>query len=473
MEKFISELKRGLIPFLFLISPLLFAAFTAGAQNCPTNGNTTISSLPNTFFPTTTATLPVNSWSIALGPSAYGSDPIAPGDILLLIQMQGAQINSVNDNTYGSGSSSNGGTGYTTTNLLAGNMEYVIAVNSVPLTGGTLQLGLPTQKAYKNAAYGTTGQYTYQIIRVPTYYNLTLNSTITAPRWNGSSGGVIVLYALNNIVMNNQTVDASGLGFRGGAGRTGGGGLSTWKNTDFMNPANGGGGANGSKGEGIAGTPKYSNNSYTAIETNPGGEGYPGGSNSQGAPGNAGGGGTDGNPGVANDQNTGGGGGGNAGAGGIGGNSWSTNVASGGRAGAAFSQVVPDRMVMGGGGGAGTSNNATGTPGSGMASGGAAGGGVVILYALNKITGTGTVKADGADANSTVQNDGAGGGGAGGSILIFSVAGNLNNITASANGGDGGSNETGGGANHGPGGGGGGGVIYSSMNLNAQTASGG
>ncbi len=199
-------------------------------------------------------------------------------------------------------------------------------------------------------------------------------------------------------------------------------------------------------------------------------EGYPNGSYGKGAPGNAGGGGTDGNPSSNNDENSGGGGGANGGVGGMGGNSWRSNVAVGGRAGAIFGQASPSRLVMGGGGGAGTTNNATGTPNNGFASSGAAGGGIIIVTANNSITGSGSIKSNGGPANNTVQNDGSGGGGAGGSIIIFSKNGSLSTLNASAKGGNGGSNQIGGGDSHGPGGGGGGGIIYSNVNLNAASS---
>jgi hypothetical protein len=440
-----------ILPLSFLLN-----SQPAEAQSCPLNGNTSISSYPNTYYPAT-ANVAAGSKSITLGAAKYGATPISSGDILLIIQMQGAQLNIKNSNKYGDNTGS--GSGYLTTSLMAGNMEYVVASNSVPLTGGTLNTTTGLVNSYQNSAYGafTGGQYTYQIIRVPTYYDLTLIATITAPRWDGAEGGVLVLYATHNINMNGQTVDASGRGFRGGGGRSLNG-AGSGSNTDYytLSTKN----ANGSKGEGIAGTPNYVNDSDQALYSY-GVEGYPSGSYGMGAPGNAGGGGTDGNPSAANDQNTGGGGGGNGGTGGQGGNAWSTGVTSGGRAGSGFAQVSPSRLVMGGGGGAGTTNNATGTPVAGFASSGAAGGGIIIMWAGNSITGSGSVLANGAAGNSTVQNDGAGGGGAGGSILIYSNDGNTRGILAQAVGGNGGSNEVSGGPSHGPGGGGGGGVIYS------------
>ena len=96
--------------------------------------------------------------------------------------------------------------------------------------------------------------------------------------------------------------------------------------------------ANGSKGEGIAGTPRYVNYNFTLIDNVV--EGYPSGSFARGAPGNAGGGATDSNP-PANDQNAGGGGGGNGGPGGRGGNGWKTVGVSGGFGGSAFITTHP------------------------------------------------------------------------------------------------------------------------------------
>ena len=64
-----------------------------------------------------------------------------------------------------------------------------------------------------------TGQYTYQVIRVPQHFNIQLGATITTPQWNGSTGGVTVISAVNQIDFNGKTVNASGAGFRGGGGR--------------------------------------------------------------------------------------------------------------------------------------------------------------------------------------------------------------------------------------------------------------
>ncbi len=442
-----------------------FYQHTVIAQSCPMTSTSSVSSNPNTFYPAIQANVNAGTSSIVLDAVTYGSKPISPGDILLVIQMQGAQISSSNSNKYGSGSSAGNGSGYLNNgNLLAGTMEYVVASNSVPLTGGTLHLASALVNSYRNTPFGTDGQYTYQVVSVPVYYDLLLTGPVTAPRWDGKSGGMVVLYATDNINLNAQTIDASGFGFRGGGGRAftgaGSGSSSDYITSSVSN-------ANGGKGEGIAGTPKYLNDNNAFLDVSAS-EGYPNGSYGMGAPGNAGGGGTDGNPANNNDENTGGGGGGNGGAGGKGGNAWSSATPSGGKPGSIFAQASPSRLVMGGGGGAGTTNDATGYPKNGFASSGVAGGGIIILVA-NSITGPGTIKANGASGNNTVVNDGGGGAGAGGSILIYSNTGNLSTVTVSAKGGIGGSNEVTKNSNnnpaHGPGGGGGGGVIYTNVPL--------
>ena len=471
-----SAVKRGhtnACLFAVLLPVLLLAGARLHAQTCPsTITTTTITSYPNTYYPGQQALVSAGSSSVVIGAATYGSTPISIGDILLIIQMQGAQINSTNSSVYGNGAS---GSGYlTNAQLLAGNMEYVVATNAVSLSGGTLSLQAPTVNQYKNAAFGTNGQYTYQVIRVPIFYNLTLGATVTPPYWDGATGGVLVLNVVDVLNMNGQTISASGAGFRGGGGIkvTGGPDL----NTDYasVSGTNANLGANigdhASKGEGIAGTPRLVNtNNYGSLTVYTA-EGYYNGSFARGAPGNAGGGGTDDEPANEND-NSGGGGGGNGGAGGKGGNSYSTNQPVGGDPGALFTQNSPTRLVMGGGGGAGDNNDGTGSLPDGFSSSGSTGGGIVIVYAQS-ITNTGIINVNGMPGDSTIHNDGAGGGGAGGTVLISAGSG-LSNVTVLANGGDGGINDGAYGSTHyahGPGGGGGGGVVYANGALNAASS---
>ena len=462
---------------VILLTLFIFKSGTLIAQNCPVSGTTIINTNPNTYYPGTQAVVAAGATSVSLGPIGvgpnFGNAPIATGDIVLIIQMQGANINvpvpAINS-AYGANSGGSGA-GMLAANLKAGKMEFAVATNNVPVGGGILNIAAGLTNDYAYAPWGAMGQYTYQVIRVPQYFNIQLAATITAPQWNGSTGGVTVLSAVNQLDFNGMTVTGVGAGFRGGGGRSLSGQAGLSKN-DFYGPSTNN--AHASKAEGVAGTPRYITVNNALVDNGAANEGYPGGSYARGAPGNAGGGGSDTRP-NNNDENSGGGGGGNGGAGGVGGNGWFAFGATGGRGGTSFvtfpitaatTYYAPNRLIMGGGGGAGTTNDATGTPGGGAASGGATGGGMVIINATT-IIGAGIIDVSGDIGNSTVLIDGSGGGGAGGSILIYANSGQAG-IVAIANGGDGGTNNPIllGATQHGPGGGGGGGVIFSNAALN-------
>lgn len=434
----------------------------------------------NTYYTGVGSNVSAGSTSITVGSITRGAtDPIKAGDLLLLIQMQGADINTSNTDAYGDGDSGNNAPpnnssnypssgvangNLNNSNFTAGNFEYVVAKN---VSGNTITLSTPLVNSYSNAnADSTHGQRRFQVIRVPQYGNLTINSTgkIEAAPWDGQSGGIVAVDVAGTLDFKNGEINVAGKGFRGGGGRRlqGDGNSPLLSNTDIVTSSTRN--ANASKGEGTAGTPRYLvkyGTTASLVDTLV--EGYPDGSYGRGAPGNAGGGGTDGNP-SKNDQNSGGGGGSNGGLGGKGGRTWFSARPYGGDGGAPFPSSAR-RLVMGGGAGAGTNNDGTGSPGSGLASSGAPGGGIVIVRATN-IAGTGTINASGATPTLTQipGKDASGGGGAGGSVLVISQNSAGAAITVNAKGGQGGTN-TGGGSPHGPGGGGGGGVIYASPSL--------
>ncbi|MBF9220957.1 T9SS type A sorting domain-containing protein [Hymenobacter ruricola] len=437
---------------------------------CATPGNDGVGSLgagsaPNTYFPGVLATTTGGATSIVLGPALTGTGasntPIAAGDLVLVMQMQGAVLNTTNAASYGSGGS--GGKGNLTGSndkFTAGLYEYAVAANSVSSLGGILVLNQALTNAYDNldfdASSNPTGQRRFQVVRVPQYSALAVADSVAGAAWNGAAGGVLALdVAGQTTFATNARLTMTGRGFRGGGGKlyTGVGASALFSSTDFNQLSSltllGTG---GSKGEGTAGTPTYVNGNYTSLI----GQllqGYRNGSNGRGAPGNAGGGGTDLSP-SNNARNTGGGGGANGGEGGFGGygNSYTGNVSDNaqGIGGAAFGASV-GRLTMGGGGGAGVAND------GGLASGGNAGGGIILLR-TGAIAGTGAVRANGLGA-ATTTTDGAGGGGAGGSVLLLvSNVSTLANLTVTARGGRGGSANLSGAA-YGPGGGGGGGVV--------------
>ena len=458
---------------MFFFCALSFSI--ANAQVCGTSGIDGPSSNTNpinTYFPVLgEKTLSAGEKSIVLeavpATDAYGNDygqiAIRPGDLILIIQMQDALINYNNSNLYGSGLTyygpgSLGGTGYTDIGF-SGKFEYVIALNAVPITGGTLNFrgggtGNGVVNTYVNAApTGTRGQRRFQIVRVPQYSNLTLTSDITTVPYNGKAGGVIAFDVAGNMNFNGFKIDASQKGFRGGYGPVAGSG----NNTNSVYVTGSGSTTSVGKGEGIAGTPRYMFDGYKDFDN--GAEGLPGGSYGRGAPANGGGGG--------NDHNAGGGGGGNGGFGGVGGRGWENHAnpntyPNGGRPG---SNVPMDlsRLIMGGGGGGGDANNATTGVKGGV-------GGGIILVNVEKITGAGVIIANGGRGQAGVYGsspDGAGGGGAGGAIFVRTLAPSPTaNLTLRANGGDGGNSERDLSTSskpreeHGPGGGGGGGFIY-------------
>jgi hypothetical protein len=419
------------------------------------DGSATITGIVNTYF-TGTANAAAAATSITLGAHAAGdaNTAIATGDLLLVIQMQGATLNTSNSSSYGDGSGSGSGATSTT----AGTFEYVVANGNLPTTGGALSI-TGTNAGGLIHAYTTSAAAHFQVIRVPQYAAPTIGAALTALAWNGTAGGVLTIDVQNILNGNGAAVNANAKGFRGGQGR-GLGGDATAVAGDYVN--SNAKNVHGEKGEGTAGTPTYlyANGAGTGAGT---ADGYTGGDTGRGAPGNAGGGGADAHV-TANDQNTGGGGGGNGGAGGVGGKSWSSNVAYGGNGGTFTPSAT--QIVLGGGGGAGSRNN-----GSGFDSSGGTGGGVVMMR-LAGVTGGMTVSANGS-MGVDPQNDGGGGGGAGGSVMMTSLA-TISGVTVTANGANGTDADVlnAGGAAHGPGGGGGGGVTVDSGGL-AATLNGG
>ena len=473
----------------------------------------TLSGIVNTYYPGTTASLASASTSVALGAAQGAATPIAAGDLLLIIQMQDATINSTNSSSYGDGTPGDPASGATSLGS-SGLFEFVTATGSVPVTGGTLTFTgtgptgglLNSYLSLAASSNGTTyvAQQTYQVIRVPQYTSATLSSGLIPLTWNGVVGGVLALDVSSQLTLGG-TVALDALGFRGGGAQLLSGPSIGGTNspTDYVTTAptsnTSAAGANSSKGEGIAGTPRYlAPVTITTTSTpldfygNAVRDSLPNGSYARGAPGNAGGGGTDGHP-AGNDYNSGGGAGGNGGTGGQGGYGWNsmaaTNTTDGGFGGSVF-PASTSALVMGGAGGAGTTNNGTycvynsanGTcttsgNGNGIFSSGGNGGGILIVHA-GSVVGTGTITSNGQSTLSTL-NDSTGGGGAGGSILVFANSGGLSGLTVSANGGSGGyawpiqAPNGFPGERHGPGGGGGGGVIFLTASPASSSVNGG
>lgn len=482
---------KTIIGFIFIC-----VAFASYAQRGK-DGIITISSntIVNEYTSlTTNVASGSNSISVAnssLNANGRFSGTLNAGDLLLIIQMQGASIDHSPFNyTWGSITNYNN----------CGNYEFV-EVSGTPNTN-TINLRCGLKNSYTAAGH-------VQVIRVPRYQTLNVNATITSPAWDGTTGGLVCIETLGDLSIGSAgQIDVSGLGFRGGIGEVvssyyGGGQFGS-------NDHNEG----GAKGESIVGYV----NEYNALSIE----------RAQGAPANGGGGG--------NGHNGGGGGGANGGnialyQDGLGipnpiyNTAWAletpsivgVNSTGGGRGGYTFSSnnqnpmtVAPGnsawggdsrknvggrggrpldyssgRIFFGGGGGAGDMNNSYNTGGSG-----GNGGGLVYLRCYGNLTGSGTISGNGSNGVVTTSTsapfggyageDAAGGGGGGGTIVL-DVVGSIGSINCSVQGGLGGNqalvagsfffgslNEA-----EGTGGGGGGGKILSTSSISGPGLNGG
>ncbi|MCT4580039.1 MAG: gliding motility-associated C-terminal domain-containing protein [Flavobacteriales bacterium] len=433
------------------------------------------------------------------------NSPLSPGDLILIIQMQGASVNAsaepwTGNGIYGLPLSPQWGeiTNYNN----CGNYELaeVATVNSATVI--TLRCSLK---------YDYTASGKVQIVRVPRFTTLTVNDTLSTEQWNGTTGGICAIEVDGDLNINaNGVINATGLGFRGG---TSGLYNNIWGSGDFasIDPTHG-----GMKGEGIAG--------YTTDYTPMGGQ-Y-----GRGAPANGGGG--------SASHNAGGGGGANAGdiinwQNGVGVPNVNYNAAwgletptianisasGGGRGGYTYSSnnqnanTTPpgdfawgsdnrrnqgglggrpldysnNRLFFGGGGGSGELNDSENEG----ANGGNAGG-LIYISTYGNINGAGKIEANGENGEdvftnnpptfSYAGNDGAGGAGAGGTIKIENITGStIGGVTINANGGNGGNQQLQRGLfffnlideAEGPGGGGGGGYVSIPTNTATINVNGG
>src|SRR6185436_20050870 len=174
------------------------------AQTCGSPGKDgpggTLSGVVNTYFPGTgTANAGTSSVSVGASNIFGAATPIAAGDMLLVIQTQDASINSNNSSSYGDGNSGAPASGVTNLNS-AGRFEFAVATNAISTAGGTISLKAALTYSYnRSAATSTKGQCTFQVRRVPQYSSATLSSGLTAPAWDGTSGGVLVIDVAGNL----------------------------------------------------------------------------------------------------------------------------------------------------------------------------------------------------------------------------------------------------------------------------------
>lgn len=490
-----------------LLLVVLWLAGWAYAQVCavPQNNGANVTSgsgqVVNGYFTPANGSYSAGSQPTISLSGGRGSATWAAGDLALIVQMQCVDMDRTDSDAYGDGAAGRPAQGYLETSgtCRVGQYEYVPAAAGT--SGTSFVAGAALQYTYVQAnPTASTPRRSFQVVRVPQFGNLTLGGTLTGLAWNGTNGGVLALDVAKTLAFGGQTIDMSARGFRGGGGRQ--------STTNSNNPHRSREGtvlANASKGEGIAGTPRYlwvddspfdrSTIVGTFVDSSAlAYSGYPGTGTTadfdfaRGAPGNAGGGGQyfDGNY-----HNGGGGGGANGGTGGRGAFGWRSagwggvlsdysnveaitgqHLAAFG--GGAFGGASASRLVLGGGGGAGDENGNSGDTNGPLSRGrtsGATGGGLVLIRA-GSLTGNGTIDVRGGDANDQPLNDAAGGGAAGGSAIVVSPNWTPGVLTINAQGGRGGDSWLGGGSAHSGGGGGGGGVIVRTGAISANLAGG-
>ncbi len=467
----------------------------AYGQTCAAPGKDapgTPSGIVNTYYQGN-GNLGIAATTLTLGAASGAVGTVTAGDMLLIMQMQGASINTDDDERYGDGTgtaankpltTASQANGYTALNQ-AGLYEFVRVTQAI---GSAITFTPPLTNAYDQVP-GTAPRRTYQVIRVPQYPSATFNGAtpLFAAAWTGLVGGVVAVDVAGVLTASGAGphVNASNRGFRGGVHQA----APNSKLPGDFNYLSGNYIDGGSKGEGIAGTPQYVQtslagffNSGTAF-TDPVATfidngtltGYTGGDTMRGAPANAGGG--------ANSHNAAGGGGGNGGEGGSGGQTFNGDGLTdrGGYGGSRTPQdgvLLATRIFMGGGGGSGSMNNSTPPRSSGGNGGG------IILLRVGSISGNLLLRTDGQRGwEDNNGNDAGGGGGAGGSVVLIAGSGH-GNVTVQARGGNGAnSNKTPrtgapnqpccNGEREGPGGGAGGGVVLSNSPLGSAVLSAG
>ncbi len=346
--------------------------------------------------------------------------PFRAGERILVIQMQGAVIQTGNNAAFGQ-----------VADMGAAGLLEVAWIDS--LLGDSIWLRHRLIHPYRVSG-------SLQIVSFPEFDRAAVTDTLVPAPWNGTTGGVLAFEVADTLELL-APVSADGRGFRGSPAQVVSNNPCSWAIPVSLYGVGLGDWRAAPKGEGIA-----------RISAGLGAGRGP----------QAGGGGG------GNDHNSGGGGGANTVPGGVGGINDEPNFLNcqgdfpglGGRA----APVTAMRLFMGGGGGGGHSNN--------TASGnGGHGGGIAIILA-GFVRGNGyAITANGLHSP-TNGGDGGGGGGGGGTIYLLANA-SAGGLVLAARGGRGGqTNGFGGERCFGPGGGGGGGRLLTNLGVQADLSGG-
>src|SRR2546426_8201685 len=213
----IRVLLLGAAIVAFVIPPASVEA--AGSCEAPgPDGTATLNSVINTYYPGA-LTAAAGATTLPLGTATGAGTPIAVGDLLLVIQMQDAAIDSTNTGAYGNAVAGDPASGWTSLNS-AGLYEYAVATSAMPLAGGALTISSGLLNTYTSALpTPLQGQRNFQVVRVPQYVAATLAGGLAAGAFNGSTGGVLVFDVDGALNLNGAAVSVSQEGFRAGLGR--------------------------------------------------------------------------------------------------------------------------------------------------------------------------------------------------------------------------------------------------------------
>eukprot|EP00049_Salpingoeca_infusionum_P022380 m.6405 g.6405 ORF g.6405 m.6405 type:complete len:904 (+) comp5154_c0_seq1:139-2850(+) len=143
----------------------------------------------NQYTHVTQSTLPSGSSTISVGSSSVASN--MNGKLVMVIQMQGSSSS-------------------------VGIHELALVVS---VSGTTLTLFRPLKNTYESGTFDSVTSKSAQVVLVPTYQSLSVasNQKIQAGQaWNGASGGIVAFVAVQGVSVAG-TIDASYIGFRGGA----------------------------------------------------------------------------------------------------------------------------------------------------------------------------------------------------------------------------------------------------------------
>ncbi|MDP2730742.1 MAG: carbohydrate binding domain-containing protein [Dehalococcoidales bacterium] len=398
------------------------------------------------------------------------------------------------------------------TNFLAGQLVLIIqmtgtgAGNWETQTIKSISSNTLTMNTNLTDTYQATGA---QVQKIPLYGNVNVNTnfSLSAPAWNGTTGGVIWFTAAGSVtVSSNASINGVGLGFAGGVITTGGLGGNP-SDTIGEGATVAGNGNNGASGSGPSTGQSGAGGNFSGSGGGGNGTGdvlFGGGSGGGGGGGTAGGGGGGAYLDSANGTNGASGAGGNGGSpgggafyvGGVGG----SGVGVGGSKGTTYGSADLSLIYIGSGGGGGASGAGGGSGadtdtwatrggngGNGGNGGGGGAGGAIISINAPILSNSGIISANGANGsggnsgnagnNGVSSSDGAGGGGggaggaaggggSGGSIYLNARSITIGTVTAKGGvggstvgsggaGGKGGNAQAGGGSYSGGGGGGG------------------